>query len=108
MVTKRDKRNANGTFAKGHSGGPGRPRRSVEREYLLCLAESVTLDDWKAVVDRAVVDAKRGDARARDWLARFLVGGCPTLSALELQEKVEDPLEGLRIVDRLPPRQGPI
>jgi hypothetical protein len=29
---------------------------------------------WQAIVARAVEDAKAGDARAREWLARYLVG----------------------------------
>ena len=62
-------RDEHGRFAEGNAGGPGRPRRTVERDYLAVLSEAVSLDDWRAVVARAVDDAKAGDARARDWLA---------------------------------------
>jgi hypothetical protein len=66
-----------GRFAPGNPGGPGRPRRAVERDYLGALSENVTLDDWKAVVTTAVKDAKSGDAKARDWLAKYLLGDKP-------------------------------
>jgi hypothetical protein len=67
-------RKTNGRFAAGNPGGPGRPRRAIEREYLARLSDAVPLDAWQAIVERAVEDAKAGDARARDWLARYLVG----------------------------------
>ncbi len=70
-------RSNNGQFAAGNPGGPGRPRRAVEQEYLAALSDSVSLDDWREVVSRAVADAKAGDARARDWLTRHLVGEQP-------------------------------
>ena len=66
-------RQTNGRFAKGHPGGPGRPRRSTEENYLEALSENVTLKDWTEVVTRALVDAKAGDSRARDWLSRYLI-----------------------------------
>jgi hypothetical protein len=67
----------NGRFAVGNSGGPGRPRRPVEREYLRALNEAVSLDDWKDVVRGALTQAKEGDAKAREWLARYLIGERP-------------------------------
>ncbi len=66
-----------GQFAKGNVGGPGRPRRVVETDYLATLSEAVPLDAWQAIVARAVEDAKCGDARARDWLTRYLIGSEP-------------------------------
>lgn len=65
-------RNGNGRFAVGNAGGPGRPPRRVEADYLAALTESVTIDDWKAIVTRAVVDAKNGNAKAREWLGKHL------------------------------------
>jgi len=67
-------RGQNGRFAKGNAGGPGRPRRTVEDEYLAAITDVVSLDDWQAIVARAAAEAKQGDARARDWLSRYLVG----------------------------------
>jgi hypothetical protein len=66
-----------GRFTVGNPGGPGRPRRPVEREYLRALNEAVSLDDWKEVVCAAVAQAKEGDSKARDWLARYLIGEQP-------------------------------
>ena len=66
-----------GRFAHGNAGGPGRPRRSVEREYLATLGEAVPLDQWREVVARALADAKAGDAAARTWLAKYLLGDKP-------------------------------
>ncbi len=72
-----NQRNKNGQFAPGNSLGPGRPRRSVEHDYLAALGDAVSLGDWREVVSRAVTDAKLGDAKARDWLTRHLVGSDP-------------------------------
>jgi hypothetical protein len=70
-------RNSNGTFAKGNRGGPGRPRRDVEYDYLVALSQGVKLADWKKIVKRASDDAKQGDWRAREWLSRYLLGLSP-------------------------------
>ena len=32
------------------------------------------IDSWRQVVGRAVQDAQAGDAKARDWLTRYLIG----------------------------------
>lgn len=78
-----DGRTDNGQFAPGNPGGPGRPRRAIEREYLATLGNAVSLDDWRDVVTRAVVDAKAGDSAARAWLTKYLVGDKP-LTHLDL------------------------
>ena len=66
-----------GRFAVGNSGGPGRPRRAIEREYLRVLSDAVSLDDWREVVARAVESAKAGDDKSRDWLAKYVIGDAP-------------------------------
>jgi hypothetical protein len=68
-------RDNSGKFAAGNAGGPGRPPRATERDYLIALSESCSTDDWQVIVTRAVEDAKNGDAKARAWLAGYLVGG---------------------------------
>ena len=73
MEDKWIERQTNGTFALGHAGGPGRPKRSTEENYLEALSEQVTLKDWTEVVTRALDDGKAGDSRARDWLSRYLI-----------------------------------
>lgn len=70
-------RNNNGQFAPGNPGGPGRPRRNIEQEYLAVLSDTVSLNDWKEVVLRALADARAGDAKARDWLTQYLIGEQP-------------------------------
>jgi hypothetical protein len=82
-----DNRLSNGTFAPGNCGGPGRPRRRTEKEYLAALVEGVSIEDWRAIVKRAVDDATKGDYRARDWLGKYLVGDDP-LSVLELADEL--------------------
>ena len=77
-------RNGNGRFAAGNPGGPGRPRRVAEIDYLRTLTEECPPETWRAVCRRAVADALAGDGRARDRLARFLLGNpaeLPTLGA---------------------------
>jgi hypothetical protein len=79
-----------GQFTAGNPGGPGRPRRAVERQYLAALSDDITLDDWKDIVKAAVTAAKQGDGKARDWLTRFLVGSNPlSLTDLAADETAE-------------------
>ncbi len=71
MDAERDER---GRFVRGWRGGPGRPPRAVEEQYLAALREALSLDDWRAIVARAVEQAKRGDATARQFLAHYAMG----------------------------------
>jgi hypothetical protein len=51
------------------------------------LSATVSLEDWRAIVQAAVASAKDGDAKAREWLARYLLGEKPlTLTALAADE----------------------
>jgi hypothetical protein len=80
-------RDGRGRFAVGNPGGPGRPRRVVERDYLTVLSDAVSPEDWRSVVKAAVESAKQGDAKARDWLTRYLIGDDPlTLTDLAADE----------------------
>jgi hypothetical protein len=81
-------RDTNGRFLPGHPGGPGRPRRAIELDYLAALAETVSLPRWRKIVQRAVADAEEGDARARAWLG-FYLAGKPTGEALRLLAAAE-------------------
>src|SRR5262245_24253498 len=83
-------RNSRGQFAPGNAGGPGRPRRVAERDYLVTLAEECPPETWRAICRRAVADAAAGDAKARDWLSRYLLGNpadLPTLMAATLDQE---------------------
>jgi hypothetical protein len=74
MGTQNGHRQSNGRFAVGNSGGPGRPRRAVELEYLAVLADAVPPGQWRKIVARAVKDALAGDSKARRWLGEHLLG----------------------------------
>ena len=52
----------------------GRPKREREVEYYRVLITRVSIDDWHAIIDKAIRDAKSGDAVARRWLADYLIG----------------------------------
>jgi hypothetical protein len=40
----------------------------------MALVEACPVDTWRAICDRAVDDAKGGDAKAREWVGRYLCG----------------------------------
>lgn len=65
------KRGARGRFVKGHCGGPGRPRRQTEVEYLTTMRETISLQDWAEMVRAMVARAKKGDVQAFQCLCKF-------------------------------------
>lgn len=75
-------RDEKGKFVKGHPPMGGRPKREKEEQYYRILMTACSLADWEAIVDKAVEQAKRGDAVARKWLADYLVG--PPIERKEL------------------------
>jgi predicted phage tail protein len=52
-----EKRNPDGTFAPGHSGGPGRPKGQTLKEYAREYYLSMTAEEKKEYMDK--VEAKR-------------------------------------------------
>jgi hypothetical protein len=64
-------RGKGGRYAKGNPGGPGRPRRAIELDYLRTLSERVTLPRWAKIVDAAIELAEAGDDKARSWLSSY-------------------------------------
>ena len=74
-------RDRGGRFAKGNPGGPGRPRRSVEKEYLAALSDELSLPRWGKIVRKAIEDAEAGDWRAREWLAKYALGPDPKVES---------------------------
>ena len=48
--------------------------RRTESDYMGVLLDTVTLNDWRSVVNGALQAAKAGDPQARNWLAQYLVG----------------------------------
>jgi hypothetical protein len=101
MSEDRDER---GRFVAGNGGGPGRPRRAIEREYLAVISDSLSLEDWREVVTHAVEVAKQGDDKARAWLAKYVIGDAPIglteLLARELLD-IDPDLEVLAKVDEI-------
>ena len=92
------KRSPRGTFAPGTAGGPGRPPRPVERDYLRALSDACPPERWQRIVEKAVQLAEAGDAQARSWLGKYLCGDASlqaSLSAAEQQEHLLADLGGL-------------
>jgi hypothetical protein len=88
-----DKRDGNGRFEPGNSGGPGRPPRQTEAAYLRITTAACSLEDWREIVTKAVVDAKTGNAKAREFLARYVLGAAPILSDLAAWDEAgHDPI----------------
>ena len=80
-------RDAKGRFTKNNPGGPGRPSLKIEREYMEALTSVVSLEDWRAIVRFAVEQAKKGDDKARLWLAKYCLGkDPPSLKDLKVKE----------------------
>lgn len=48
-------------------------RRPIEREYLATLNAAVPLTVWRKICRRTVDDALAGDAKAREWLSKWLL-----------------------------------
>ena len=78
-------RDNQGRFSKGNPGGPGRPRRAVEEDYLAALSDQLSIERWENIICKAIQDAENGDHRARDWIARYALGPSPKVAEMGLQ-----------------------
>ena len=83
--TEKSGRDNQGRFSKGNPGGPGRPRRAVEEDYLAALSDQLSIERWENIVCKAIEDAENGDHRARDWIARYALGPSPKVAEMGLQ-----------------------
>ena len=95
---KKTGRTGAGKFAAGNPGGPGRPRRETERDYLRVTIDAVPLDLWRQIVESTVTAAGQGDRHAREFLASYLLGRAEgvasTLHSLAVEELAgSDPIE---------------
>lgn len=75
--------------------------RRTEGDYMGVLLDTVTLEDWRAIVAGAMQAAKDGDPSARAFLAQYLVGkpahNAPTPLTVVVQQ-----LSGAdKVVDKL-------
>lgn len=64
-------RNPDGTFKKGHPGGPGNPFAKQSAKFRAALMGAVTEEDVKAIVANVLAIAKGedGNAKAPDQIA---------------------------------------
>lgn len=67
-------RDENGKFIKGNGGGPGRPKKEREERFYEITLSTVGFEDWKAIIQKAVKQAKSGDSNARKFLADYIMG----------------------------------
>ena len=80
-------RDSKGRFVKGASGNPqGRLPKQTETSYLQVSESVCTFDVWREITMKAVEQAKRGDARARQWLSDYLIGK-PISMVMAVQER---------------------
>lgn len=55
----------------------------IERDYVETFYCKLTLEMWGEIVDGAISAAKEGDAKAREWITRLVLGESPmTLTEL--------------------------
>ena len=64
-------------------------RKLRKLAYTQALVDTVTLDDWVAIVKRAVNEAKLGDVKARQWLSGYLIGLPVQRTELELSTSTD-------------------
>lgn len=81
-------RKTDGTFKDGHKGIGGRPSKARELAYLAVAQEVCALNDWRAIVTRAKIDAIAGEdgatrERGRRFLADYLIGRPKQVVAVE-------------------------
>lgn len=82
-----DGRTDRGRFAPGSEGGPGRPRRAIEADYMGALSAACPPETWRIICERAVQGAIGGNARDREWLSRLLIGDtAPSLADMAADE----------------------
>ena len=83
--TEKSGRDNQGRFSNGNPGGPGRPRRAVEEDYLAALSDQLSIERWENIVSKAIQDAENGDHKARGWIARYALGPSPKVAEMGLQ-----------------------
>ena len=92
-----------GRFVKGHGVKGGRPK-SVNTDYAKLIRDCLTPIAAIEIIDKAIGDAKLGDARARAWLFAHVVSPLPKTilvndAAIESREAIDS------VVSQLPPDQ---
>lgn len=76
-------RNNKGHFIKGNQGGPGRPPRTTETEYLDAAMSNCSPEKWGEIVEIAVNDCFHSNAsvrnNARNFILKVLYGNSPNV-----------------------------
>ena len=49
-------------------------KRILSQSYLAAICSEVNMNDIKAVARKVIEDAKDGDAKAREWLGKYILG----------------------------------
>jgi hypothetical protein len=85
-------RNSMGQWRAGFSGNPqGRLPRQTETAYLETTMREVTVDKWAEIIQLALDDALGENphvrARAREWLAKYVIGEPSQLHQLLYKEE---------------------
>jgi hypothetical protein len=86
-----DARDNKGRFGPGNKAGKGRPP-SYAAIYTAVVKDACSPQDWKQIVERAVRDAKKGNAPARQWLAKYLIGDTD-ISLVQVNQFQSEPNE---------------
>ena len=84
------------TFIRGAA-----THRRTESGYMAVLLDAVTFDDWRDVVNAALLAAKQGDQSARAWLGQYLLGRPETKAPTPLNIVVQQLNGDDPVVDRL-------
>jgi hypothetical protein len=96
-------RTKEGRFVKGHGVKGGRPK-TVNTDYAKLIRDCLTPSAAFDIIDKAIENAKQGDARARAWLFSHVVAPIPKTilvneAAIESREAIDS------VVAELPPDQ---
>ncbi len=91
-----------GRFIRGNHGGPGRPKGKRDPAYMDIVAEVVSYDDWRAMIDRVKRYALGSDIDfdAVKFLAPYLLGRPP--SAAPIEDEIPDPVPATKKQNRRP------
>lgn len=68
-----DSRDAKGQFVAGCAPGPGRPPKLREKAYFDAFRQTASLEDWQAAVEVILAKAIKGDLRAFEALAKYVM-----------------------------------
>lgn len=96
-------RTKDGKFVKGHGVKGGRPK-TINTDYAKLIRDCLTPTAAYDIIEKAIDNAKQGDARARAWLFSHVVAPIPRTilvneAALDSRESVD------AVVSQLTPDQ---